>query len=172
MKPKKDKIAFSGGCYWCLEAVFQSLRGVDSVEQGFIAPDAEPNEFSEAVIVHYNPARIALKTLIEIHLHTHKSTVNHSMRSKYRSAVYVFSNRYLPEVNEILKELQIQFDEKLITKAYLFNAFEPSEAMFKNYYYTNPHKPFCLNYINPKLQLLIQKFKGTVNLEQLDASSL
>ena len=84
-----QKIALGGGCHWCTEAVFQSLIGVERVEQGYVASTGNNNSFSEAVIVHFNTERISLKTLIEIHLHTHKSTSNHSLRERYRSAVYL-----------------------------------------------------------------------------------
>ncbi|WP_343065456.1 peptide-methionine (S)-S-oxide reductase [Arenibacter arenosicollis] len=82
-----QKIAFGGGCHWCTEAVYQSLKGVEVVEQGFVASKGEESFFSEAVIVHYDPKSIALKDLILIHLYTHKSTSDHSMRNKYRSAI-------------------------------------------------------------------------------------
>jgi len=72
------KIGFGGGCHWCTEAYFQSLKGVEEVEQGWISA-VTPNEaFSEAVIVHYDEHVIALNILISIHLHTHASTKNHS----------------------------------------------------------------------------------------------
>lgn len=86
-----QKIGFGGGCHWCTEAVFQNLKGVNHVAQGWIASDENNTAFSEAVVVEFNPPKINLKTLIEIHLATHKSTSNHSMRKKYRSAIYVFS---------------------------------------------------------------------------------
>lgn len=82
MKNKIQKIGLGGGCHWCTEAVFQSLIGIEKVEQGFIASTEEYNTFSEAVIVHFDSEVISAKTLIEIHLYTHKSTSQHSMRSK------------------------------------------------------------------------------------------
>jgi len=88
-----SKIGFGGGCHWCTEAVFQSLKGVRSVAQGFIASTEKNSSFSEAVIVFYDAAIITLKDLIEIHLHTHNSTSNHRFRKKYRSAVYYFEKR-------------------------------------------------------------------------------
>ena len=77
------KISFGGGCHWCTEAVFQALNGVTKVEQGWVSSTKEDNTFSEAVIVHFNSENINLKTLIEIHLRTHKSTKNHSLSVGY-----------------------------------------------------------------------------------------
>mgnify|MGYP000622135186 CR=1 FL=1 len=110
------KIAFGGGCHWCTEAVFQSLLGVENVEQGFVASVDANASFSEAVIVHYNEAKIPLSVLVEIHLHTHKSTSNHSMRTKYRSAIYTFSDEQKAEAQQILESFQNEFEHKLITK--------------------------------------------------------
>ncbi|CAM4107109.1 peptide-methionine (S)-S-oxide reductase [Zobellia roscoffensis] len=152
------KIALGGGCHWCTEAVFQSLKGVNKVKQGFVASSGNNSSFSEAVIVHFTPTTISLKTIIEIHLHTHKSASNHSMRSKYRSAIYTFSTEQETETSIILNTLETCFDNKLITKALPFVAFKPSEIQLKNYYYSNPEKPFCQSYIHPKLQLLLSRF--------------
>ena len=57
------KVAFGGGCHWCTEAVFQSLKGVEKVEQGFVASVAKNSSFSEAVIVHFQTEIIALKNI-------------------------------------------------------------------------------------------------------------
>lgn len=151
------KIAFGGGCHWCTEAVFQSLIGVEKVDQGWVASKDKYNSFSEAVIVKFNQ-EIDLKTLIEIHLHTHKSTKNHSMRNKYRSAIYYFSIAQKEECEQILIELQSTFSNKIITQLLPFHQFKPSSLEFQNYYKTNPEKPFCKKYINPKLDFLITNF--------------
>ncbi|WP_420400158.1 peptide-methionine (S)-S-oxide reductase [Flagellimonas sp.] len=164
------KIALGGGCHWCTEAVFQSLLGVEKVEQGFVAPKLELNAFSEAVIVYYNPKLIPLKDLIAIHLHTHKSTSDHSFRKKYRSAIYAFTEEEIIESKTFLEELQQDFEEKLITKVFRFGNFKPSEVQFHDYYFNNPNKPFCETYISPKLQLLMQKFGGLVNREKVNTS--
>ncbi|WKX77543.1 peptide-methionine (S)-S-oxide reductase [Zobellia laminariae] len=154
-----DKIALGGGCHWCTEAVFQSLKGVTKVEQGFISSTENHSAFSEAIIIHFNPIVISLKDLIEIHLHTHKSTSNHSMRTKYRSAVYTYSPDKANKANHIIKELQFNFDDILITKVFPFKTFKPSQKEFKNYYYNNPEKPFCQKHINPKLNLLLTRYR-------------
>ncbi len=157
------KIAFGGGCHWCTEAVFQTLVGVELVEQGWVSSTEKNSTFSEAVIVHFNFEIIDLKTLIEIHLLTHKSTSNHSMRNKYRSAIYYFSHQQKKENLKIIDELQSNFENKIVTQVLEFKNFKPSTEEFQNYYQSNPEKPFCENYINPKLKLLIQKFSNHIH---------
>lgn len=153
------RIAFGGGCHWCTEAVFQSLEGVQKVEQGWVASSEDNNNFSEAVIVHFIKSEIALKTLIHIHLSTHKSTTNHSMRYKYRSAIYYFTHLQKIESLKIIDELQLLFDDTIITQILEFQEFKPSTKEFQNYYQSNPEKPFCKTYIHPKLELLKREFK-------------
>ncbi|KAA5828027.1 peptide methionine sulfoxide reductase [Algibacter amylolyticus] len=162
-----QKIALGGGCHWCTEAVFQSLIGVLKVEQGFVASTGNNSTFSEAVIVHFNPEIIPLKSLIEIHLHTHKSTSSHSMRNKYRSAVYVFSEEQKEESKQIIKGFQSQFENQVITEVLPFASFKASRAQIQNYYYSNPEKPFCETFINPKLKVLLSKFLKYTNQERL-----
>ena len=161
------KIALGGGCHWCTEAVFCSLKGVYKVEQGFVASDGEHSTWSEAIIIHYMPDQISLRNLIEVHLHTHKSTVAHSMRNKYRSAVYFFNLEDRRKIDAILTDLQEGFDEKLVTKVLPFSSFKPSEEQFHDYYYSNPQRPFCETYISPKLRLLLAVFSDIVNSEKL-----
>jgi peptide-methionine (S)-S-oxide reductase len=168
---RKTKIAFGGGCHWCTEAVFQSLIGVEKVEQGFVASINENNTLSEAVIVTFNADDISIKTLIEIHLHTHKSTSQHSMRKKYRSAVYTFSENQKLETQQIIDNLQDDFQQEVITQVLDFKEFKSSENQFKNYYYSNPEKPFCETFINPKLKFLVTHFSKQVNTEKLNITT-
>lgn len=163
---KLTKIALGGGCHWCTEAVFQSLMGVENVEQGYVASINENETFSEAVIVHYND-EITLKTLIEIHLYTHKSTSNHSMRDKYRSAVYAFSKEQEKASKTIIDYFQKDFNGKIITKVFPFQSFKASREAIQNYYQNNPDKPFCETFIKPKLRLLLKQFSKQVQLEKL-----
>ncbi len=153
-----SKIAFGGGCHWCTEAVFQSLGGVERVEQGFVASVGTAARFSEAVIVWYRPTEISLTELVRVHLHTHESTAAHAFRSKYRSAVYTMCAGDEKAVREAWNGLQSEFNNALITEILPFKAFRPSDEMFHNYYRSNPEKPFCKKYIGPKLELLRRKF--------------
>ena len=161
-----QKIGFGGGCHWCTEAVFQSLLGVEKVEQGWIASKGEAFAFSEAVIVHFSPEEISLAVLVEIHLNTHKSTSEHSMREKYRSAIYYFENQE-EVLSCILEQLNSEFDHELITQILPFANFKPSREAIKNYYFSNPKKPFCETFINPKLRLLLERFSEVANKKSL-----
>lgn len=149
-----QKIGLGGGCHWCTEAVFQSVEGVVKVEQGYIASRAPADTLSEAVIVHYLPKKVNLERLLEIHLHTHNSTSNHSFRNKYRSAIYFFSAEDEKSAKETLKKLQKDFKEKLVTQVLPFRKFEASRESIQNYYKKNPEAPFCKRYIEPKLKRL------------------
>ncbi|WP_299225759.1 peptide-methionine (S)-S-oxide reductase [uncultured Psychroserpens sp.] len=162
-----NKIALGGGCHWCTEAVFQHLKGVELVEQGYVASTGINASFSEAVIVTFDETIISLKTLVEVHLYTHKSAVYHSMRDKYRSAVYVFSQEQKAECISILKMLQKTFKIQLITKILEFSKFRPSRESIQNYYQNNPNKPFCKTFINPKLQLIFSQYSEYINTNNL-----
>ncbi len=151
---KLSKIAVGGGCHWCTEAVFQSLQGVSRVEQGFVASEGSNSTFSEAVIVYFDNDLISLKTIIQVHLKTHKSTSLHSMRQKYRSAIYTFSEAETELVTGFINEFQADYNNELITKVLAFREFKASREEITNYYLKDPKKPFCQNYIIPKLELL------------------
>lgn len=157
------RIAFGGGCHWCTEAVYNSIKGILSVEQGFVASEGEDSSFSEAVIVRYDPINISLEDLILIHLHTHKSTSNHSMRKKYRSAIYTFEIVDAERCALALHKFQENFKSPLITKILPFKEFKISDKAFHNYYFKNPYKPFCKTHIAPKLKLLLLKFADQVD---------
>tara|TARA_R110000765_G_scaffold94788_3_gene178679 strand:+ start:1056 stop:1550 length:495 start_codon:yes stop_codon:yes gene_type:complete len=152
------KVGFGGGCHWCTEAVFMSLRGVTKVAQGFISPKENIEDFSEAVIVHFNPDIIALEDLVAIHLDTHRSTQNHSMRNKYRSGIYFFEKKEESVLAEIMRELQKDFDDPIITSIIPFGAFTSSQEQFQNYYFSDTEKPFCKTHISPKIKFLKEKY--------------
>ncbi len=159
------KVGFGGSCHWCTEAIFQTLIGVTEVEQGWIGSNVPLDNFSEAVIVHFDSDKIDLKTLIRVHLHTHSCTAEHSMRSKYRSAVYTFSEQHMKDAKAVIAVLQNDFEKSIITQVLPYQKFKRNQEDYLNYYYSNPDKPFCRSYINPKLNKLVKKFSGTVHLK-------
>jgi peptide-methionine (S)-S-oxide reductase len=161
-----QKIGFGGSCHWCTEAIFQSLKGVSIVEQGWISSDGEYTVPSEAVIVSFDETEISLQTLIEIHLHTHSCTAEHSMREKYRSAVYTFEDAQSAEAQTTISELQADFDQPIMTKVLPFQTFRLNDETYLDYYYKDPSKPFCRNIVNLKLKKLIKRFGKHISPER------
>lgn len=158
MKTQPDRIGLGGGCHWCTEAVFQALRGVVVVAQGFACAPPPDDSWSEAVIVSFDPSDIDLKTLIEVHLRTHASTSPHKMRGKYRSAIYIFDAAQADLARGVLDDLQAGFAKPLVTQVLDHAGFKSSDQRFHNYYTTDPDRPFCKTYIDPKLQLIRQHY--------------
>lgn len=148
-----QKIGFGGGCHWCTEAYFQHLKGVEKVQQGWIRSVPPASAFSEAVIVHYDPLVMPLPVLIAIHLHTHASTKLHSLREKYRSAVYVLDGK-IAATQALIDANQVDFREQLITQALPLADFKENTEDYQNYFRKNKKGAFCNAYIVPKLQRL------------------
>ena len=91
-----EKIGFGGGCHWCTEGVFQALRGIASVDQGFIQSEAPSDAWAEGVIVTFDPRVIGLAMLAEVHLRTHSANGTYSPGGRYRSAIYILDAAYGP----------------------------------------------------------------------------
>ena len=158
-------IGFGGGCHWCTEAVYSAIRGVEKVSQGFISSETPHDTFSEAVVVEFDPNRIPLVVLIEIHLRTHASTSNHKMRGKYRSAIYTTSEAQAEQARHHLSDLQSDFAEPLVTQVLPLVAFKPSDEKFQRYFEKNAGGAFCQRYIDPKLALLASEYKDLMRSE-------
>ncbi|WP_370300488.1 peptide-methionine (S)-S-oxide reductase [Abyssibacter sp.] len=152
-----DRVGLGGGCHWCTEAVFQAVGGVLRVEQGWIAPAGDSGRESEAVIAHFDPARVSLARLIDVHLHTHASTSQHRLRNKYRSAIYVVSDAQAQAAAQGLRDAQGLFDQPVITQVLHLGRFRPSPERYRNYYASRPQAPFCQRYIAPKLRAVNQR---------------
>jgi len=149
-----NEIGFGGGCHWCTEAIFQSLRGVKKVDQGWIRSHPPYDTYSEAARIQYDPEIISLATLIEIHLLTHSSTSNHPLREKYRSAIYTLDEDSKIKSLEILNDLKASDKKDYITRVLPMVEFKLNEEQFLDYYKNQPDAPFCKRYIHPKLKKL------------------
>ena len=149
------RVGFGGGCHWCTEAVYEALEGVLAVKQGWIAsylPGAR--EFSEAVLVEFDETKIEIEALFYIHLLTHNATSSHSMRGRYRSAIYAEDPQAVTAFEELLQRLQVYFDKPLVTKVYPILAFKENKEESLHYYLQDPNRPFCQTHIAPKLRKL------------------
>ena len=152
------KVGFGGGCHWCTEGVFQALRGVGQVEQGFLQSEAPADAWAEGVIVTFDPSVIGLTTLSEVHLRTHSATRARSPQSKYRSAIYIFEESQRHEAEQAIARLGEESSETVHTLVLSFAGFKASDARYQNYYRTDPSRPFCQRYIDPKLAYIRQHY--------------
>lgn len=153
-----SKIGFGGGCHWCTEAVFSSLKGIEKVVQGWVKSTPPSDSYSEGVIVHYDAEKVTLATLLKIHLETHASTSNHSMRHKYRSAVYYFQTSEKEMLQGLLAELALSDHKNYITQVLPFAAFKENKEEYLQYYEKHKEAPFCKRYIDPKISYLADKY--------------
>ena len=157
------QLGFGGGCHWCTEAVFASLSGVHRVQQGFVCSHPPDDQYSEAVLVDFCEDEIAIAVLIEVHLRTHASSSAHSMRDKYRSAIYVHDEVMENCCRATIKTLQNQFEKPLLTQVLKIAGFRLSADRYREYYASNPDKPFCTTYIEPKLDMLKREFRTYIS---------
>ncbi|MGF1683090.1 peptide-methionine (S)-S-oxide reductase [Photobacterium minamisatsumaniensis] len=160
-----QQVGFSGGCYWCIEAVFQSLIGVRSVRQGWIKP-INGLSYTEGVFIDFDPDDISLEVLIAVHLHTHDCTTSHALRYRYPSGVYILNEAQRTAAMRAMALNQADFTKPLLTRVYDFGDFKLSKESQWDYYYSDPQKPFCLSKINPKLQLLLARFSDHISDEK------
>lgn len=170
------RATFGGGCFWCTEALFQSLRGVVKVESGYsggLVMNPTYREVcsgrtghAEVVQVTYEPGGIGFEDLIRVHLGTHNPTLLNKQGAdrgtQYRSVVFfrdapeeVIARRVIGEVNELL-------EGRVVTQVVPFEAFYPAEAEHQNYYLRNRGKPYCETAIEPKLVKLRQSFAALI----------
>ena len=97
-----------------------------------------------------------------MHLYTHQCTSKHSMRQKYRSAIYTFDPEQQKNAQLGIVRAQKDFSDPIITKVLPFKNFRLNKTEYLNYYFNNPEKPFCKTYIDPKLKLLMSKYSSKV----------
>ncbi len=152
-----NTLALGGGCHWCTEAVFQQIPGVLSVKQGYLKSISPNDSWSEGIIIEYD-AKVSLELLIDVHLQTHQSKVNHSRRTDYRSAIYYNNEDDREELEVVMISLSRlpagqagKRNQQYITQILPFSAFKPSRESIQDYYRTRPEAPFCQRYIVPKL---------------------
>ena len=165
-----EKIALGGGCHWCTEGIFQMLIGVARVDQGLIRSDPPSDTWAEGVIVHFDPSAIDLSILIEVHLRTHSVSAPYVAKGKYRSAIYIHDIAQEQQAIEAIASLQREFDDSIETRVLPFREFKPSDDRFRNYYASNPERPFCRRYIDPKLEFIRRNFSEIVTPDN-DAAS-
>lgn len=154
-----QSIGLGGGCHWCTEAVFQQLKDISNVRQGYIKSTAPNDTWSEAILLDYDVDSIDFTQLIEVHLETHASTIQHQRRQEYRSAIYYFNDNQRDKIDVVMSSLSRKRNKSYITQILSFEEFKESRESIRDYYRTRPDAPFCKRYIEPKLEL-VKKMMG------------
>ncbi len=126
--------------------------------QGFIRSDPPDDTWSEAVEVVFDPDGVDLRDLIAVHLATHASTSDHKMRGKYRSAIYAHNPSARQRSARLIRELSREADLPVVTRDLTHRGFKPSDPRFHDYYRSDPQRPFCQSYIEPKLAKLRARY--------------
>jgi peptide-methionine (S)-S-oxide reductase len=156
-----------GGCFWCLEAVFQNLKGVLKVESGY-AGGSPPNPtyeqvcsgrtgHAEVVQVTFDPSAISYQELLEVFFATHDPTTLNRQGAdagtQYRSVIFCQPPDQQATAERVIKELESAhlWDGTIVTEVALLKAFYPADAYHQNYYRDNPLQPYCLAVIAPKV---------------------
>lgn len=172
----QNKIVLGGGCFWCLEAVYQKVTGIISLTSGYAGGDV-PNpsyeevssgktNHAEVVEIVYDPAIIKLESLLEIFFEIHDSTTLNQQGAdsgtQYRSAIYYTSPEDLAVIKEAIMKKQMTLAEPIVTEVKPLDIFYKAEEYHQNYYQTHPDLPYCTIIIAPKLQKFFEKFGGRV----------
>ena len=167
-----DAVAtFGGGCYWCTEAVFRSVKGVSAVRSGFSdgeAADPTYKEvctgetgYAEVIQINYDPKVVSYGELLRIHMGTHDPTTLNAqgadMGTQYRSIILYRSNQERQIAEDLLEEISDTFDSDIVTVVKDFDRFYPAPEEHDDYYNRNPNQGYCQAVISPK----IAKFRRT-----------
>lgn len=165
-----------GGCFWCLEAVYQELEGVVEVVSGY-AGGQDPNPTYEAVCggqtghaevvrIKFDPSLITYRDLLEVFFVIHDPTTlnrqGHDVGTQYRSVIYANDQDQYKIAQTIVNELEFAnaFPDRIVTEIEMVPTFFPAEAYHQNYYATHPYQGYCLAVIAPKLSKFRQKFQS------------
>ena len=170
MESNFQKATFGGGCFWCTEAVFQQLRGVEQVMSGYSGGRIDNPSYpeicsgltghAEVIQITFEPSVISYDDLVSIHLTTHDpTTLNRQgtdQGTQYRSVIFTHNSAQLETVNATILELKTVYDTPIVTEVKPFASFFKAEIEHQNYYNDNPNRGYCQAVIDPKLQ----KFKA------------
>ncbi|MBM3908335.1 MAG: peptide-methionine (S)-S-oxide reductase MsrA [Gemmatimonadetes bacterium] len=166
----------AGGCFWCLEAAFEQLRGVDAVKSGY-AGGRRPNPtyeqvcagttgHAEVVQVTYDPRAIAYRDLLEVFFTVHDPTqLNRQgpdVGTQYRSAIFPLTPEQEADAQAVIADLDRDrvYDLPVVTTIERDATFYPAESNHDRYYRRHPFQPYCLAVISPKLAKLRAKHAG------------
>lgn len=168
MNDNLEKIVFAAGCFWCTEAVFQRIKGVQKVVPGYTGGAIKNPAYrevcqgrtghAEGVEVHYNPTKISIEELLEIYFATHDPTTlnqqGNDRGTQYRSAIFYTTNAQKQAAENIISLLEKEnvFENDIVTEVKALDVFYIAEVDHHEYYNNNKSQPYCQYIIDPKVQ--------------------
>jgi peptide-methionine (S)-S-oxide reductase len=164
----------AGGCFWCLEAVFEQLKGVTKVMSGYSGGHV-PNPSYEAVCsgttghaevtqVTFDPDVVSFRDLLHVFFAIHDPTTldrqGGDVGTQYRSAILYHDAEQRRTAEEVVRELEAEhvFDDPIVTQIEALKVFYPAEEYHREYYRRNPNQPYCRAVIAPKVAKLRSKY--------------
>ncbi|GHA58888.1 peptide-methionine (S)-S-oxide reductase MsrA [Pontibacter akesuensis] len=169
------KATFAGGCFWCTEAYFERLNGVEAVLSGY-SGGTQPNptyeevsygrtDYAEAVQVYYHPDQISYEKLVEVFFATHDpTTLNRQgpdVGEQYRSVAFYRTPEEKKIIEKEIQQLQNAkiYANKIVTYVEPFKKFWPAEAYHQDYYRINPNDPYVVSVAQPKVKKFEARYK-------------
>lgn len=165
----EEKITLGGGCFWCLEAIYQEVEGVKSVVSGYMGGDKKSANYpavstgltkhAEVVQIIFDPDKINLLEILNIFWNIHDPTSldrqGADIGPQYRSIIFTSTNEQLQKASESLLEAQDRFSLPIVTQVVPQMEFFEAEEYHQNYFKNNPNNAYCQAVIAPK----VKKFK-------------
>ncbi len=173
-REKLEKTTLAGGCFWCTEAVFERVEGVEKVIPGFIGGTIKNPAYreiitgrtghAEAIEIQFNPEVTSYKELLHIFFSTHDPTTlnrqQYDVGTQYRSAIFYHSEEQKLKAIEVIESLGEEkvFQNKIVTEVTEAPAFYEAEEEHKQYYSNHRQQQYCQAIIDPKIKKLKDKF--------------
>jgi len=176
--PKRETTTLAGGCFWCLEAVYDGLQGVLSVESGYMG-GRQPNPtyqdvctgrtgHAEVVQIAFDPEIVSFREILEVFFAIHDPTTlnrqGNDVGTQYRSAVFYHNDAQRQVAESMIRELTAEkvFRDPIVTEVQPAAAFYIAEDYHQEYFAHNPNQPYCSYVVAPKVQKFRQKFASKV----------
>lgn len=155
-----------GGCFWCVEAFFQDLKGVSKVESGYSGGQNDNPTYeavcsgrtghAEVIQVTFDPSMVSFQNILEVFFTVHDPTTlnrqGNDSGTQYRSVIYYHSPEQQAIAEQAKLAAQAIWDDPIVTEISPFGKFFKAEAYHQNYYKNNPYQPYCSIVIAPKVR--------------------
>jgi peptide-methionine (S)-S-oxide reductase len=177
-KPHREVATLAGGCFWCLEAVFDEMQGVESVVSGYMGGNtADPSYeqvcsgttgHAEVVQITFDPARLSYRDLLRVFFAIHDPTTlnrqGNDVGTQYRSAIFHHTPEQKAAAHKTIAELTEEgvFRAPIVTEVEEAGTFYPAEDYHQEYYAHNPYQPYCQVVVEPKLAKFRRQFSDRV----------